>query len=76
MSLQSGLGGDHGGKGLVLGRLVLVQVLLAHGPGIHRKNALRPHIVGLGELQFGFVERDLGLGLVIVGLIRPRIDPK
>ena len=33
MAFQGGHGGGHGGKALLLGRLVFVQVLLAHGAG-------------------------------------------
>ncbi len=70
---QRRLRGGHLGRGLFLGGLILVQVLLADGAG-SLGDHLGPGVVGLRQLELGLVEFDVGFRLIELGLVGAGVD--
>ena len=57
-----------------LGGLVLVEVLLADGGRVVGPDLLGANVIRLGQLELRFLEVDIGLGAVELGLVGPFVD--
>ena len=72
---EAGIGGFHGGLGLFLLGHIGVERLFADAGSISSLEQLGiALIIRLGQLELRLVQADLGIGLIVLGLVRSGID--
>ena len=72
---EAGLGGFHGGIGLFLLGHIGVELCFADAGSLGSVEQIEiALIIRLGQLELRLVQADLGLGLIVLGLVRPGID--